>query len=105
MQGGGYGDPFQRDPKYVAIDVRKGLVSVAGAQRYGVVMKQDLTIDSPATQALRGESRKQRSITSRDYLFDRGGSIEEIKARSLEETGLAPPKAPRESMLYGPMSG
>ena len=105
MQGGGYGDPFQRDPKYVAIDVRKGLVSVGGAESYGVVMNQDLTVNSPATQALRGENRRHRSIISKDYLFDRGGSIEEIKARSLEETGLAPPEAPRESMLYGPIRG
>ena len=37
--GGGWGDPYQRDPALVLSDVNKGLVTVKGALRYGVVIK------------------------------------------------------------------
>ncbi|TCC32173.1 hydantoinase B/oxoprolinase family protein [Kribbella sindirgiensis] len=37
--GGGYGNPFERDPERVAADVRNGFVSVTAAEReYGVVV-------------------------------------------------------------------
>jgi N-methylhydantoinase B len=37
--GGGYGDPFEREPALIARDVRNGFVSVAAADReYGVVV-------------------------------------------------------------------
>jgi len=59
--GGGWGDPFARDPERVLADVRNGYVSLAGAARdYGVVILGDpgrdpegLTIDEAATRALR----------------------------------------------------
>ena len=35
----------------------RGLVSVEGAKRYGVVIAADGTVDAPATQALRAELR------------------------------------------------
>ena len=39
--GGGYGDPYTRDPALVATDVRNGLVSrAAAADMYGVVLNQ-----------------------------------------------------------------
>lgn len=55
--GGGYGDPFQRDPDAVARDVRNGFVSVQAARdRYGVVVDPaDFGIDRSATDRLRGE--------------------------------------------------
>jgi N-methylhydantoinase B len=53
--GGGYGDPRQRDPERVRIDVIEGRVSAAAARDlYGVVV-QDGEIDWPATHDLRGE--------------------------------------------------
>lgn len=53
--GGGYGDPFLRDPLAVAKDVRNGFVSAGAAERdYGVVVTDDFTIDESATAALRG---------------------------------------------------
>ncbi|HEX4508088.1 MAG TPA: hydantoinase B/oxoprolinase family protein [Alphaproteobacteria bacterium] len=53
--GGGFGDPFRRDPQKVAADVRAGLVTVEGArQSYGVAIASDGTIDRSATAALRG---------------------------------------------------
>jgi N-methylhydantoinase B len=52
--GGGYGDPFTRDPALVAQDVRFGLVSREAARRdYGVVLDDDHRVDAAATQSLR----------------------------------------------------
>lgn len=56
--GGGYGDPFARDPARVAEDVRNGIVSVDGAKAdYGVVFSDPrrFIIDEAATRALRAE--------------------------------------------------
>ena len=55
--GGGYGDPFRRDPDAVLADVRNGWVSPAAAQRdYGVVLEHqngDYVVDDIATAELR----------------------------------------------------
>jgi N-methylhydantoinase B len=52
--GGGYGDPFLRDPEAVRADVLDGLVSAATARRdYGVVIGADGAVDAAATAALR----------------------------------------------------
>jgi N-methylhydantoinase B len=54
LGGGGFGDPRERDPEKVRIDVRDGLVSAEAAQRvYGVVIEDApvsadrRTVDSP----------------------------------------------------------
>ncbi|MFC9980943.1 hydantoinase B/oxoprolinase family protein [Gordonia sp. NPDC127522] len=65
--GGGWGDPFTRDPHKVLTDVRDGFVSINGAARdYGVIVLGDpdldpegLSLDLVATQSLR-ESRSDR---------------------------------------------
>jgi len=88
--GGGWGDPLQRPPEKVLADVRKGLVSVDGARRYGVVITAD-AIDMEATANLRRQLRDQRGELP---LFDRGGTVEELKARCLEDTGLPAPVTP-----------
>ena len=52
--GGGFGDPFTRDPAAVASDVLDGYVSLAGAaQDYGVVMTADGGVDLSETERLR----------------------------------------------------
>jgi N-methylhydantoinase B len=52
--GGGYGDPFSRDPTLVARDVKMGLVSAEGAARdYAVAVDADGQVNAAATQALR----------------------------------------------------
>ncbi|PRX70128.1 N-methylhydantoinase B [Nonomuraea fuscirosea] len=53
--GGGYGDPFEREPVRVAADVRNGFVSVAAAARdYGVsVDPVTFEVDAEATGRLR----------------------------------------------------
>ncbi len=89
--GGGWGDPLERAVDSVALDVRRGLVSVAGARRYGVVCDAAGQVDAGATEALRADMRSKRSPIT---VFNTGGSIEELRARCLEETGLPPPIAP-----------
>lgn len=54
--GGGWGDPKQRDPERVREDVRRGYVSIeAAADDYGVVLRDDLSIDAHATAQIRGD--------------------------------------------------
>jgi N-methylhydantoinase B len=53
--GGGYGDPFERDPEAVEKDVQYGYVSIEKAkQDYGVVIEPEtLTLNLTATLQLR----------------------------------------------------
>ena len=52
--GGGFGPAFERDPALVATDVRLGFVSRENATaQYGVVLADDGTVDSDATQSAR----------------------------------------------------
>ena len=89
--GGGWGDPYQRDANLVQQDVDCGLVSIEGARRYGVVINSDGNIDTEATEKLRSQMAEDRGEVE---MFNFGGTIEEIKSRCLEETGLEPPKTP-----------
>jgi N-methylhydantoinase B len=52
---GGYGDPYERDPDLVLLDVTEGKVSLERARQvYGVVIDpQHLTVDREGTRALR----------------------------------------------------
>jgi N-methylhydantoinase B len=60
--GGGWGDPFEREPERVLRDVRDGYVTIEGAARdYGVVVTGDpdrdpegIALDLEATARLRG---------------------------------------------------
>lgn len=90
--GGGWGDPLKRSYEQVEFDVRAGLVSTAGAARYGVVMNEDLSVNRDASQTLREDMAQARGATS---LFDFGGTIDELKARCKDETGLEPPAQPQ----------
>ena len=52
--GGGYGDPRERDPERVRLDALRGYISREAAERdYAVVLRDDLTVDVKATEALR----------------------------------------------------
>jgi N-methylhydantoinase B len=57
--GGGFGDPFQRDPQHVLADVRRSFVTLEGARRdYGVVLGTDLVgVDETETTRLRQARR------------------------------------------------
>ncbi len=91
--GGGWGDPLKRPAERVAQDVARGLVSIEGARRYSVVVRADFSVDVEATETLRRQiaaGRKQPLP-----LFDRGGTIKELKARCKAETGFEPPRTPQ----------
>ena len=47
----GWGDPLERDPELVALEVRRGLVTAEGARRYGVVVSGDGAADAEATRS------------------------------------------------------
>ncbi|WP_394707847.1 hydantoinase B/oxoprolinase family protein [Roseovarius pacificus] len=54
--GGGFGNPFERDPRKVVEDIRNGLVSIEGAKLdYGVIIAdaEALTVDEAATAKAR----------------------------------------------------
>jgi N-methylhydantoinase B len=89
--GGGWGDPLERDADLVRVDVLRGLVSRQGAERYGVVIGDDGHVDAEATDKLRDKMRGERGESG---LFSFGGTIDEIKSRSLEETHLPAPVSP-----------
>lgn len=57
--GGGYGDPFDRDPAHVLADVSDRKVSLEVARDiYGVVLGSGGRIDASATGALRAQRRR-----------------------------------------------
>jgi len=68
------------------------LVTRQGALRYGVVINEDGTVDAAATVALRAERIAARGDTI--PLFNRGGDLEQIRARCEEETHLPAPAQP-----------
>lgn len=52
--GGGFGDPFERDPERVRADVLDGYVSrEAAARDCGVALDEELRVDATATERLR----------------------------------------------------
>ena len=60
--GGGYGDPLERDPLYVIMDIEEGLISPEWAKKlYKVEFNETtLVVDNEATEKLRAEYREQR---------------------------------------------
>ncbi|MCS7002612.1 MAG: hydantoinase B/oxoprolinase family protein, partial [Dehalococcoidia bacterium] len=92
--GGGWGDPLERDPEKVRLDVLRGLVSEQSAlDDYGVVVYDNAEkVDLVATEAIRAEMRAKRTGPLPD--FDFGPPLEEILARCKEETGFDPPIRP-----------
>ena len=89
--GGGWGDPLERDPELVGLEIRQGLVTPEGAKDYGVIVDADGTVDTDATAALRAEMASTRGELS---LFDYGPGIETLRDNCEEETGLPAPQQP-----------
>jgi N-methylhydantoinase B len=90
--GGGWGDPLERDPALVGLEIRQGLVTSEGAKSYGVIADNDGKIDDGATEALRTKMRSERGKLP---LFDYGPGIETLRERCAEETGLPAPIQPK----------
>jgi N-methylhydantoinase B len=56
--GGGFGDPLEREPALVALDVQEGYVSAAVARDvYGVIVDASHALDVDATDRLRAQLR------------------------------------------------
>jgi len=87
--GGGWGDPFERDPALAVKEIEQGLLTVEGARAYGVVVKGDGKLDADATEALRKQLRAERETVS---VFDFGPDIETLRANCEAETGLPAPR-------------
>ena len=89
--GGGWGDPLERDPETVGLEIRQGLVTPEGAKHYGVIVDDNGVVDADATDKLRAEMKSSRGELP---LFDYGPSIEDLRANCEEETGLPAPIQP-----------
>ena len=89
--GGGWGDPLERDPALVGLEIVQGLVTPEGAKDYGVVADAKGVVDMAATDTLRGEMRAARGALP---VFNYGPGIEVLRAKCLQETGLPAPVQP-----------
>jgi N-methylhydantoinase B len=80
--GGGSGDPLEREPELVALDVLQGKVSERSASRdYGVVLLaegDDVRVDAEATAALRARLAAERRPAP---FFDRGPGFKLLSGR------------------------
>jgi N-methylhydantoinase B len=64
--GGGWGDPLEREIDRVQNDVREGFVShEAAARLYGVVVREDFSVDAAATMAKRAAIKAERNPIER----------------------------------------
>ncbi len=89
--GGGWGDPLERNPELVGLEIRRGLVTAGGARGYGVVADAAGMVDVEATQVLRADIRAARPPIE---VFDRGPPLDELRATCQAQTGLPAPKPP-----------
>jgi N-methylhydantoinase B len=78
--GGGYGDPLERDLETIETDVLTGYVSAQHARSdYGVVIRNDGTLDRQQSATLRDTLRQQTHGLA--IVADNGSSYEGIKGR------------------------
>ncbi|MDQ6674333.1 MAG: hydantoinase B/oxoprolinase family protein [Chloroflexota bacterium] len=88
--GGGWGDPLEREPELVALDVVQGKVSRDSARDdYGVVVTQTgedaFAVDAAATRALRDKLLSNRGFVP---FFDRGPGYRQLSGRDYAEVDL-----------------
>ncbi|KAF7131361.1 hypothetical protein CNMCM5793_004532 [Aspergillus hiratsukae] len=102
--GGGLGGPLTRPAEKVALEVRRRLVTIQGAyENYGVVVDPgDLSVREEETAALRKSMMAARAAASKTLQYDKKGTIEELTASCLKETGLPAPRPQWELEPYGP---
>jgi N-methylhydantoinase B len=90
--GGGFGDPFDREPERVRTDVLEGKVTIDHARdAYGVVLGNDLlhTVDASATNSMRAARRRTSAAAA---ALDVGGTT---AAAGATDTAGAIDTAPR----------
>jgi N-methylhydantoinase B len=88
--GGGWGDPLEREPDLVALDVRQGKVSEeSAASDYGVVVRhlEDGAVEPElaATERLRDKLRAERGFAP---FFDRGEGYRRLSGRPYADVDL-----------------
>ncbi len=88
--GGGWGDPLEREPQLVALDVTQGKVSLSSAHDdYGVALLPapdgSFGVDLTATEALRDDLRAQRGFVP---FFDRGPGYRQLSGRDYAEVDI-----------------
>ena len=88
---GGWGDPLERDPALVGLEIKRGLVTAKGALDYGVCANDKGIVDVAGTDTLRAKIRAGRAPIT---IFNRGPSVESLRKTCLAETGLPAPVAP-----------
>ncbi|OQV05735.1 Hydantoinase/oxoprolinase domain-containing protein [Cladophialophora immunda] len=100
--GGGRGDPTTRPADLVALEVQRKLVTIAGAKdNYGVVVRpDDFSVDDKETSQLREKIRATRPPLH--SVYNRGGTLKELREACLAETGLQAPQPQWEVDPYGP---
>ncbi|MFZ1742465.1 MAG: hydantoinase B/oxoprolinase family protein [Pontixanthobacter sp.] len=89
--GGGWGDPLERDPALVGLEITQGLVTSEGALAYGVVASEDGVVDEAATAKRRADIKSSRGDLP---LFNYGPPIAELRQNCEAETGLPAPIQP-----------
>jgi N-methylhydantoinase B len=88
--GGGWGDPLEREPELVALDVTQGKVGLSSARvDYGVALVPATdgayAVDLVATQSIRDELRVRRGVVP---FFDRGPGYRQLSGRDYAEVDL-----------------
>jgi N-methylhydantoinase B len=83
----------------VAAEAGRGLMTAAGARRYGVVLAVDSTVDEAATRKLRETIAAERGAVR---VFDFGPPVEELNRNCECETGLSAPAWPRFARVAQP---
>jgi N-methylhydantoinase B len=104
--GGGFGDPYGRDPRLVARDVTRGVVSAGRAQEaYGVVLAEDGKVDEVHTARLRAS---RLHVRDEAHVFDRGTTRDgidhiwppEVRA-ILAQAAMRAPSSMRHHLIQG----
>jgi N-methylhydantoinase B len=90
--GGGWGDPLEREPSLVVLDVVQGKVSAQAAREdYGVVLVAgpggETHDDADGTAALRG---RLRALRGRPPFFDRGPGYRRLAGRPHADVDVLP---------------
>ncbi|RYF58026.1 MAG: hydantoinase B/oxoprolinase family protein [Comamonadaceae bacterium] len=104
--GGGFGDPYGRDPQLVASDVERGVVSTERAREaYGVVLTEDGKVDEDQTTRLRAS---RPHVRDEAHVFDRGTARDRIDhiwppevRSSLAQAAMKAPSSLRHHLIQG----
>lgn len=91
--GGGWGKAWERDPALVALEVKRGLVTIEGAKaNYGVVFNDDGSVDEGATTAARVDLA---ASVDANAIFNFGPDHDALRAACMDDTGLPAPQPPQ----------